>query len=165
MYIRAFCWLCLFSVHNRYPHFLPPTWRKEQGKEQIILGPSFVLSERNLLLISVFLRGDSLFWGSKAALTGPSSVWLGGQFPLRTPRQGQAGGRCAGVLQALLLHHPWAVWHSAGAQYASCYVFLWGGVGTSTYSWWGSHARLKYPFVNRSYIAFGKANEISDGKE
>lgn len=119
--------------------YLLPEGRK-RGKEQLIIGSSFILSERNLLLISVFLRSDSLFWGSKAALMDASSVWLRGLFPLRTPGESQAGGRC--VPWAQMLHSPWAVWHSAAAQYALCCVLLSGVVGTSTRNWWGP----QYPF-------------------
>lgn len=32
MYTHTFCWLCFFSVHNRYPHCLPSTWREEERK-------------------------------------------------------------------------------------------------------------------------------------
>lgn len=129
---------------------------RRRGKEQLIIGSSFILSERSLLLMSVFLRGDSLFWGSKAALMGPSSVWLAGRTD--SPEDATSKPGCREVCAAgTVAAQPWAVWHGAGAQYALCCVFLSGVVVTSTCNWWGPQARLKYTFSYQVICCFWKS--------
>lgn len=92
----------------------------------------------------------------------PSSVWLGGLFPLRTSCQRQAGGRCAAGTVA--------------AQPLGCVTVLELSIPCAMFScqeWWvpahatdGTTSQTEIPFfLNRPYIPLEKASEISDGKK
>lgn len=154
MHIHTFCLLCLFSAHNRHPHCLPSTWRKEERKgithHRIIfyfvrkeLASHECAPERWIII----LREQGCFDGPLLCLAG------------RTACPEEATSK-PGWREVCCRHSCCTapgLGDSAGAQCALCYVFLSEVMGTSTCNWWGLQGRLKYPFFRQVIDCFWKS--------